>query len=130
MPEAAVDPSDAELAVLKCFWRCGELSAREVHDQIAGELDWTASTTRTVLERMRAKRLLSRRQVHGVVVYAHLQPKVQVLGRVMRRLSQLLELEGAMPATAFAGSQILGPEELAALEAVLSEDAEEGEEPA
>ena len=119
MSDAAADPSETELEVLKRFWRDGELSAREVHDRIAPDLDWTPSTTRTVLERMRAKRLLSRRQVHGVVVYAHAQPKVQILGRLMRRLSDLLELDGALPAAAFAGSQILGPDEIAELEAVL-----------
>jgi len=115
----AADPNDTELEILKRFWRDGELSAREVHDRVAPDLDWTPSTTRTVLERMRAKRLLSRREVHGVVVYAHVQPKVQILGRLMRRLSDLLELDGALPAAAFAGSQILGPEEIAELEAVL-----------
>jgi len=82
MSDPAVEPNDTELEILKRFWRDGELSAREVHERITPELDWTPSTTRTVLERMRAKRLLSRRHVHGVVVYAHLQPKVQVLGRL------------------------------------------------
>lgn len=122
---AAAEPSETELEILKRFWRDGELSAREVHDRIAPDLDWTPSTTRTVLERMRAKRLLSRREVHGVVVYAHVQPKVQILGRLMRRLSDLLELDGALPAAAFAGSQILGPEEIAELEAVLAGEAKE-----
>jgi BlaI family transcriptional regulator, penicillinase repressor len=125
MSDPAVEPNDTELEILKRFWRDGELSAREVHERITPELDWTPSTTRTVLERMRAKRLLSRRHVHGVVVYAHLQPKVQVLGRLMRRLSDLLELNGALPAAAFSGSQILGPEEIAELEAVLAGEAKD-----
>ncbi|SFS45498.1 BlaI/MecI/CopY family transcriptional regulator [Brevundimonas viscosa] len=118
---AAVDPNDTELEVLKRFWRDGDLSAREVHERIAAEFDWTPSTTRTVLERMRAKRLLSRRQVHGVVVYAAVQPKVQVLGRLMRRLSDLLELDKGLPAAAFVGSQILDADDIAELEALLAE---------
>ena len=124
MPDPVIDPSETELAVLKCFWLGGELSAREVHDRIAADLEWTVSTTRTVLERMRAKGLLSRRQVHGVVVYAHVQPKVETLGRVMRRLSDLLELEGRLPVAAFSGSQILGAEDIAALDALLAESGE------
>ena len=62
-------PSDAELSVLKCFWRDGDLSAREVQDRIGAEQGWTSSTTRTVLERMVAKGLLIRRSVHGLAVY-------------------------------------------------------------
>ncbi|WP_374514162.1 BlaI/MecI/CopY family transcriptional regulator [Brevundimonas sp.] len=116
---AGVDPNDTELEVLKRFWRDGELSAREVHERVAADFDWTPSTTRTVLERMRAKRLLSRRQVHGVVVYAAVQPKVQVLGRLMRRLSALLELDEGLPAAAFVGSQLLDAEDIAELEALL-----------
>jgi predicted transcriptional regulator len=122
---AAIDPNDTELEVLKRFWRDGELSAREVHERIAAEFDWTPSTTRTVLERMRAKRLLSRRQVHGVVVYAAVQPKVQVLGRLMRRLSDLLELDRGLPAAAFVGSQILDSDDIAQLEALLGETPED-----
>ncbi|HEV7354096.1 MAG TPA: BlaI/MecI/CopY family transcriptional regulator [Brevundimonas sp.] len=115
-------PSDAELDVLKCFWRDGPLSAREVQDRIRNRLDWTPSTTRTVLERMRAKGLLSRRAVHGVAVYAAAQPKVAVIGGLMKRLSELLDLDGPLPAAAFSGSQILDAEDIAALEAVLAAD--------
>lgn len=115
-------PSDAELDVLKCFWRDGPLSAREVQDRIRERLDWTPSTTRTVLERMRAKGLLSRRAVHGVAVYAAAQPKVAVIGGLMKRLSELLDLDGPLPAAAFSGSQILDAEDIAALEAVLAAD--------
>lgn len=113
--------SDTELEVLKAFWRDGDLSARELHDRVSGPLEWTASTTRTVLERMRAKGLLSRRNVHGVAVYAHVHPKVQILGGLMRRLSALLEIDGALPAAAFSGSQILDAADIIELESVLSE---------
>ena len=114
-------PSDAELSVLKCFWRDGDLSAREVQDRIGVEQGWTSSTTRTVLERMRAKTLLGRRDVHGMAVYSPTQPKVAVIGVLMRRLGALLEIDGALPAAAFSGSQILDAEDIAALETVLAE---------
>jgi predicted transcriptional regulator len=117
----ALPPSDAELDVLKAFWRDGALSAREVQDRIGGELGWTSSTTRTVLERMRVKGLLERRSVHGMAVYSPAQAKVAIIGALMRRLGAVLEIDGALPAAAFSGSQILNAEDIAALEAVLAE---------
>lgn len=120
-------PTDAELDVLKCFWRDGDLSAREVQDRIAGELGWAASTTRTVLERMRTKGLLSRRDVHGMAVYSTTQPKVAVIGHLMRRLGAMLEIDGALPAAAFSGSQILDADDIAALDAALKADTSEDE---
>lgn len=115
-------PTDAELDVLKCFWRDGDLSAREVQDRVATDLGWAASTTRTVLERMRTKGLLSRRDVHGMAVYSTTQPKVAVIGHLMRRLGNMLEIDGALPAAAFSGSQILDADDIAALDAALKAD--------
>lgn len=119
-------PNDTELELLKLFWKDGALSAREVQDRLPGGLDWTGSTTRTVLERMRGKGLLERRAVHGVAVYQPAQAKVDVLGGVLRRLMRgVLEVDGRLPASAFSGSQVLSAEEIEALEAVLN--AEDGD---
>ena len=122
-PAETPAPSDAELDILKCFWRDGDLSAREVQTRIAAELNWTSSTTRTVLERMRAKGLLTRRDVHGMAVYAPVQPKVTVIHGLMRRLSAMLEIDGPLPAAAFSGSQILNAEDIAELERALTASA-------
>lgn len=123
-----VIPTDAELDVLKAFWRDGPLSSREVQTRIADGLAWNFSTTRTVLERMRAKGLLTRRNVHGVAVYAPAQPKVAVISGLMRRMARLLEVDGPVPAAAFSGSQLLTEDDIAALEDALAADASEGEE--
>lgn len=114
--------SDTELEILKVFWRDGPLSAREAHDRFGTALAWSPSTSRTMLERMRAKGLLSRREVHGMAVYAHVHPKVQVLGGLMRRLSALLEVKGALPVAAFSGSELLDEADIAALEEALNAD--------
>ena len=113
-------PSDTELEILKVFWRDGAASAREVQDALPAGLDWTASTTRTVLERMRAKGLLSRRDVHGIAVYSHVHPKIEVLSGLMRRLSAVFEIDGALPAAAFSGSQLLNEADIAELEVMLN----------
>lgn len=120
-------PSESELDILKCFWRDGDLSAREVQSRIAGGLGWSSSTTRTVLERMRAKGLLSRRDVHGMAVYSTVQPKVAVIGGLMKRLGALLDLDGPLPAAAFSGSQILDADDIAELEAALAAPDTHGE---
>ncbi|MFC5344241.1 BlaI/MecI/CopY family transcriptional regulator [Brevundimonas staleyi] len=118
-------PTDAELDILKCFWRDGDLSASEVRARIADSLGWTSSTTRTVLERMRAKGLIDRREAHGIAVYSAVQPKVAVIGGLMRRLSAVLEMAGPLPASAFSGSALLDPADIEALEAALGETSEE-----
>lgn len=113
-------PSDTEMEILKRFWRDGDLSARELQSRVGERLNWTPSTTRTVLERMRTKGLLSRRDVHGIAVYSHVHPKIEVLSGLMRRLSAVLEMDGALPAAAFSGSQLLDAADIAELEAVLN----------
>ncbi len=120
-------PTDAELDILKCFWRDGDLSASEVRAGIADSLGWTSSTTRTVLERMRTKGLISRRDAHGIAVYSAIQPKVAVIGGLMRRLSAVLEMAGPLPASAFSGSALLSEADIAALEAALGGEPSDGE---
>jgi BlaI family penicillinase repressor len=114
------DPSDAELDLLKLFWRDGPLSARSVHDQIGPQLGWAPSTTRTVLERMCGKGLLERRDVQGLAVYAATEAKVDVLGRALRKFArQVMEIDGPLNAAAFTGSQLLSSDEIAELQAAL-----------
>jgi BlaI family transcriptional regulator, penicillinase repressor len=114
------DPSDAELDLLKLFWRDGPLSVRAVHDRIGPQLGWAPSTTRTVLERMCAKGLLERQENEGGALFAPRQSKVDVLGRALRKFArQVLEIEGPLSAQAFTGSQLLNSDEIAELQALL-----------
>ena len=118
---ALTPPSDTELELLKLLWRRGPLSAREVQDLAGPALDWTASTTRTVLERMRAKALVVRRSVHGLAVYEAADNKVSVIGAMVRRMGEFLEIDAAVAASAFSGSQLLTEEESVELEALLAD---------
>jgi predicted transcriptional regulator len=120
------DPSDAELDLLKLFWRDGALSARAVHDQIGPQLGWAASTTRTVLERMCAKGLLERRDLEGLAVFAPRRSKIDVLGQALRKFARnVMEIDGPLSAQAFTGSQILNSDEIAELQALLDDDGED-----
>ena len=118
------DPSDAELDLLKLFWRDGPLSVRAVHERIGPQLGWAPSTTRTVLDRMCAKGLLERHEQEGGAVFVARRSKVDVLGRALRKFArQVLEIEGPLSAQAFTGSQLLNPDEIAELQAQLDADA-------
>ncbi len=120
-------PSDAEMEVLKAFWAHGDASARELHDRLPAELGWAYSTTRTVLERMRAKGLVTRKAVHGLAVYGAAEGKVGLLARMIRDFSHhVLGVDGPLPVSAFTGSTILSKAEIAELEARLKDDAEDG----
>lgn len=119
----AAAPSEAELAVLKHLWSAGEQSAREVHDRVAEETGWSYSTTRTVLTRMLQKGLVEKRDSHGLALYAAGAKKVDLLGSMIRNFSRrVLELDGAMPVSAFADSKLLDENELEELSKLLDED--------
>ena len=118
---AVPDPSTLELRLLKILWARSPLSARELHNALPAELDWTISTTRTMLERMREKGLLKRRSVHGIAVYEASQAKVAVVGSAIRHaLRDLLEIDGPVPAAAFSGSRLLSLDELETLAALIN----------
>lgn len=117
-------PTGPELDILKLFWRDGDLSAREVQDRLPPDLDWAVSTTRTVLERMRVKGLLTRTSVHGLAVYAPAHRKVAVIGGVVARLKSLLEIDGPLPANALSGSQILSKSDIEELRKLLDQGPE------
>jgi hypothetical protein len=55
-----------------------------------------------------------------MAVYSTVQPKVAVIGGLMKRLGALLDLDGPLPAAAFSGSQILNADDIAELEAALA----------
>jgi BlaI family penicillinase repressor len=109
-----MQPTNSELEILKQFWQHGAQSARELHDRIGSSQDWSISTTRTVLERMKAKGLLDRQSLHGVGVYTAANTKVQVLGAAIRSFTRrVLEVDGEMPISAFSGSALLNDADLA-----------------
>jgi BlaI family penicillinase repressor len=117
------DPSDAELDLMKLFWRDGALSAREVHERIGPQLGWAPSTTRTVLERMCGKDLLQRSEIEGLAVFAAARGKIDVLGGALRKFARrVLEIDGPLNAQAFTGSQLLSDDEIAELQAMLDHE--------
>ncbi|WP_339335577.1 BlaI/MecI/CopY family transcriptional regulator [uncultured Maricaulis sp.] len=123
----ATAPSQAELAVLKHLWTAGPQSAREVQDGIAAATGWSYSTTRTLLARMTEKGLVKRQDVHGLSVFEARVEKVTLMGRLIRDFAaNVLDMDGPLPATTFAGSRLFSEEEAQALTALLEMSDETG----
>jgi BlaI family penicillinase repressor len=124
MADAA--PSPSELSVLKQLWTCGAQSAREVHNALLAETAWSYSTTRTLLARMTEKELVARQDVHGLSVFEARVEKVSLMSRLIRNFAaDVLELDGPMPATAFANSKLFSEAEAEALTRLLEEGSEQ-----
>lgn len=116
-------PTRPELEILKLLWRCKDLSAREIADEVSENLGWSYSTLRTVLERMCDKGLLKKRPKEGLNTYAAAIGKVALLGRMIQDFSsRVLEIETAPPAVLFAQSKLLTDDELEELEQMLREE--------
>lgn len=119
--------SDSELELMKVLWREGKLSAREVHERVAGGLGWAYSTTRTTLERMARKGLVGKRRFHGLHLYSPEVSRARGLaGRVREFAERVLEMEPAPVVSLFAQGEALTPEELEELSRLLEESPEEG----
>jgi predicted transcriptional regulator len=118
--DPTLQPTKPELAILKLLWRRKALSAREITDEAAAELNWTYSTMRTVIERMCEKGLLKKKSADGVNVYFAAIGKVALLSRMIRDFSdRVLELDAAPSAVMFSDSKLLTKEEIDELEAAL-----------
>lgn len=113
-------PSNAELELLKCLWKHGAMSARELHDAAQEALSWSYSSTRKTLERMGDKALVTERNEHGIHVYRAAVSKLRVLAALSDDFARrVLELDGPLPVQAFAESRLLDAAELDELEALL-----------
>ena len=115
--------SKSELEVLKAFWKAGPLSAREAHQLLTGRFGWAYTTTRTMLDRMVKKRLLGRRDAHGIFVYRATAKKVATLAGLVREFTErVLELDTVPVAALFAGNKVLSEKERRELEALLEHE--------
>jgi len=110
----------AELDVMKALWKAGASSAREIHQRLAKQTGWAYSTTRTTIERMVVKGLLTKRSFHGLNVYAPAISRPQGIARMVREFAQqVLDMPTAPVAALFAESDALTPAEVAELRALL-----------
>jgi BlaI family penicillinase repressor len=111
---------ETEWDLLESLWTAERATAREVAETLAKKRGWTVSTTKTLLDRMVTKGLVSARQVGNVWEYT------PALRRLDARRSAWAEFVGkafggvAAPALQFLASEAkLSKKELAELRALL-----------
>ena len=120
-------PSISELTVLKSLWRQQPLSAREIHQQVEGELGWSYSSTRKTLERMLDKGSVRQHTVHGVLVYEAALEKVDTLAAFAHDFGKrVMEMDTPLPVNMFTGSKLVDEDELAQLKQLLHDWPEDG----
>ena len=115
-------PSVNELCLLKALWKAQPLSARELHECVAAELDWSFSSTRKTLERMLDKQMVAQSTRHGVQVYVAQLEKVSTLAAFAHDFGKrVMEMDVPLPVNMFTGSKLVDSQELAALEQLLQD---------
>lgn len=120
-------PTISELTVLKSLWRQQPLSAREIHEQVEGELGWSYSSTRKTLERMLDKGSVRQSMLHGVQVYEAALEKVGTLAAFAHDFGKrVMEMDAPLPVNMFTGSKLIDENELAQLEQLLHDWPEGG----
>jgi predicted transcriptional regulator len=115
-------PSVTELSLLKCLWKEQPLSAREIHERVVDELEWSYSSTRKTLDRMLEKQMVAQQPVHGVNVYTAALEKVATLAAFAHDFGKrVMEMDAPLPVNMFTGSKLVDQRELAALDLLLQD---------
>jgi len=125
IPDDLPQLTPAEREVMQALWRAERLSAREIHDLVGTRCGWTYSTTRTTVERMVRKGLVTKGAVHGLHVYAAAITRAAGVARMVRDFAREVLGSGPAPVVAFLDrSDALSEQEMAELREMLGEPEE------
>jgi BlaI family transcriptional regulator, penicillinase repressor len=117
------DLSQSEYDILHVLWKKGKQTVREVHNDLYPISGWAYTTTKTVMDRMAKKRLLARKEFHGIYLY---EPKISRPAGLARFVQffadRVLETDTQSVVAMFAQSGAISPEEIAELEVLLKEE--------
>ncbi len=115
-------PNPTELEILKVLWQREPRTAREIHNEIEAQFQWTYSSTRKTLERMGEKKFIEIGSQGNKKTFAAILKKVPTLGMYAQNFAKnVLELKHQIPIAMFADSQLIDSSELDELEAYLDE---------
>jgi len=119
------DLSRAEFDILRVLWGKGKLSIREVHDDLEKTYNWAYSTTKTMMDRMVKKGLLTRKEFHRVFLYKPLITRPQGLVKWVEFFAdRVLEMDYGSVVSLFARNKVLTPEEIEELHQLLNSKSE------
>ncbi|WP_448547512.1 BlaI/MecI/CopY family transcriptional regulator [Thalassotalea fusca] len=117
-----MQPTAPELEILKLLWQTQPRTARELHDEINQQFDWSYSSTRKTLERMGEKGLVTTDTLGNRKIYHANVEKVPTLaGFAQDFAKRVLELKGPLPVAMFADSELMDDKEIADLEKLLKD---------
>ncbi len=109
--------SKAEYDILRVLWNQGKQTVREVHDRLHETYKWAYTTTKTMMDRMTNKGLLSREEFHGIFLYKPMITRPMGLAKIVSFFAdRVLEMDTGSVVSLFARSKSLTPEEIDELE--------------
>jgi BlaI family penicillinase repressor len=109
--------SKAEYDILRVLWNQGKQTVREVHDRLHETYKWAYTTTKTMMDRMTNKGLLSREEFHGIFLYKPMITRPMGLAKIVSFFAdRVLEMDTGSIVSLFARSKSLTPEEIDELE--------------
>ncbi|NQT26190.1 BlaI/MecI/CopY family transcriptional regulator [candidate division KSB1 bacterium] len=122
------DLSKAEYDILRVLWKQGRQTIRELHDRLYETSGWAYTTTKTMMDRMVQKGLLSREQFHGIFLYQAIISRPAGLAKMVKFFAdRVVELDSSEVVAMFAQSKAITAEEIKELEALLLEESRERE---
>lgn len=123
-------PTAPELEILKLLWLKQPLTARELHDELEPVLGWGYSSTRKTLERMREKGFVACETLGNKNSYKALLDKMPTLAAFAQDFARrVFELNGPLPVAMFANSKLVNADEMADLEKLLADLAQQHKKP-
>ena len=115
--------SKPEYDILRVLWKKGKQSVREVHDVMEKNNGWALTTTRTVMDRMVKKGLLSKKNYHGIFIFEALISRPAGLAKMVQFFAdRVLETDTNTVVSMFSNASGLTPEEIDELRKLLKEE--------
>ncbi|MBV8518051.1 MAG: BlaI/MecI/CopY family transcriptional regulator [Acidobacteria bacterium] len=113
---------ETELVLMKTLWRAESMSAREIHDDLPEALEWAYTTTRSTLDRMVAKGLVTKTAWHGLYLYRAAIARPEGLAGYIRRFAaRVLETEPSKVVSLFIEKESLSRDEIRRLRALVED---------
>lgn len=121
-----MQPTTTELEILKLLWKAQPQTARDLHQQMEQQFNWSYSSTRKTLERMGEKGFIHSADQGNKKIYSAKLEKISTLAAFARDFaSRVFELETPLPVAMFSDSKMMSAKEITELEKLLQQPDQE-----